>query len=105
MPSLYHFLSRALASLRPLTPFYEARSRASMPFCLIVWTKRCASCRSPRLALLRRLLPARVPVFDLPIRPQAFVTVSGIFELDMTRAKDAAPQRQLGVDARRELRV
>jgi hypothetical protein len=39
------------------------------------------------------------------LRPQAFVTVSGIFELDMTRAQDAAPQRQPGVDAKRELRV
>jgi hypothetical protein len=43
--------------------------------------------------------------FENGNRPQAFVTVSGIFELDMTRAQDAAPQRQLGVDAKRELRV
>ena len=43
--------------------------------------------------------------FENGNRPQAFVTVSGIFELDMTRAQDAAPQRQPGVDAKRELRV
>jgi hypothetical protein len=38
-------------------------------------------------------------------RPYAFVAITGILELDMTRARDAAPQRQPGVDVQRELRV
>lgn len=43
--------------------------------------------------------------FENGNRPQAFVTVTGIFELDMTRAQGAAPQRQISVDAQRERRV
>jgi hypothetical protein len=37
--------------------------------------------------------------------PQAFVTVAGVFELDIARSPVIAPQRPLGVDALRERRV
>jgi hypothetical protein len=43
--------------------------------------------------------------FENGNRPQTFVTVSGILELDMTHAQDALPQRQSGIDTQRELRV
>jgi hypothetical protein len=43
--------------------------------------------------------------FENGNRAQAYVTVTGNFELDMTRAQGAAPQRQLSVDAQRERRV
>jgi hypothetical protein len=37
--------------------------------------------------------------------PQAFVTVAGVFELDMARSPDVAQQRPFGVDAQHERRV
>jgi hypothetical protein len=37
--------------------------------------------------------------------PQAFVTVAGVLELDLTRSAVTAPQRSLGIDAQRERRV
>jgi hypothetical protein len=42
--------------------------------------------------------------FENGNRPHAFVTVSGIFELDMTRTS-AAPAPRLGVDVQHERRV
>ncbi len=38
-------------------------------------------------------------------RPQAFVAVSGVFELDMARATDAATFRRPAVDAQYKRRV
>jgi hypothetical protein len=38
-------------------------------------------------------------------RPQAFVTVTGIFELNISQPPSAAPQRQLGTDLHHERRV
>jgi hypothetical protein len=38
-------------------------------------------------------------------RPQAFVTVAGVFELNISRPPSAAPQRQLGRDLHHERRV
>lgn len=38
-------------------------------------------------------------------RPHSFVTITGIIELDITHAQDAAPQRQLSVETGRHLRV
>ncbi len=38
-------------------------------------------------------------------RPQAFVTVAGVLELDITRSPVAAPWQQLSIGAQRERRV
>ena len=38
-------------------------------------------------------------------RPHSFVTITGLIELDITRAQGAAPKRQLSVEIERQLRV
>jgi hypothetical protein len=43
--------------------------------------------------------------FENGNRPQAFVTVTGVFELDMARTPGATPHRQPAVGAQGERRV
>lgn len=43
--------------------------------------------------------------FENGNRPQAFVAVSGVFELDMARTPGAATSRRPAVDAQRKRRV
>ncbi len=38
-------------------------------------------------------------------RPQGVVMVSGVLELEMSRNSGALPQRELGVDSRRQRRI
>ncbi len=54
---------------------------------------------------LSRAEALRYVRFENGDRPQAFVAVNGTFELDMTKAQGAAPQRQLNADTQRQLRV
>jgi len=68
------------------------------------WVARDQSGRRGGL-FVNRTEALRYIRFENGTRAHAFVAVTETLELDMTRTADATPQRQLGVDAQRGLRV